>query len=174
MPSTDVKARLQRYGMGERAIVVPHEALTTTDWPIADPEPPGPILRIALLGVLANHKGARAVAALAEAAAPGTIELHLIGHLEDSFPKQAVKLIKSTGPYRDTDVFDLLRQARPHVIWLPSSAPETYGYTLSTGHRDGTAHRCHQSGIVSRTSRRKTLFMAGRLSRIDAGLDGGV
>jgi len=131
-PSADVKARLQRHGMGDRAIVVPHEPSTATDWPLAFPEPPGSVLRIALLGVLANHKGARAVAALAEAAAPGTIELHLIGHLEDSFPKPAVKLIKATGPYRDTDVFDLLRQARPHVIWLPSSAPETYSYTLST------------------------------------------
>jgi glycosyltransferase involved in cell wall biosynthesis len=131
-PSADVKARLDRHAIGDRGIVVPHEQQTDPVWTTDLPQFPAPPLRIVLLGVLANHKGARAVAEVAEAAAPGTIELHLIGHLEDSFPQSAVKLIKVSGPYQNRDLSKLLRRIDPHVFWLPSSAPETYSFTLST------------------------------------------
>ena len=130
-PSENVKRRLGRYGLAERAFVVPHEQQTQTIWNTRLPAFSMPPLRIALLGVLANHKGARAVAEVAEAAAPGTVQIHLIGHLEDRFPKPARKLIKATGRYRDSELPALLRRIDPHVIWLPSSAPETYSYTLS-------------------------------------------
>ena len=131
-PSVDVKARLDRHGVGERALVVPHEQQTDKVWTTRLPDFPAPPLRVLLLGVLANHKGARAVAEVAEAAAPGTIELHLIGHLEPSFPQPVRKLIKATGPYHDRDLPALLQRIDPHVFWFPSSAPETYSYTLST------------------------------------------
>lgn len=131
-PSADVKARLDRHGLGQRAIVVPHEQQTDRFWPALLPESPEPPLRIVLLGVLANQKGARAVADVAEAVAPGTIELHLIGHMEATFPKPARRLIKATGPYRDPDLPALLQRIGPHILWFPSSAPETYSYTLST------------------------------------------
>jgi glycosyltransferase involved in cell wall biosynthesis/GT2 family glycosyltransferase len=136
-PSADVKARLDRHGLGARAVVVPHEQQTDTAWVTRLPKFTGAPLRIVLLGVLANHKGAQAVAALAEAAEPGTIELHLIGHLEDSFPQPAVKLIKATGRYQEADLPALLQRIDPHVFWLPSSAPETYSFTLSTAIASG-------------------------------------
>ena len=132
-PSNDVKARLDRHGLAARAIVVPHEQQTDTVWTTRLPELPAPPMRIVLLGVLANHKGARAVAEVAEAAASGTIELHLIGHLEPSFPEPARKLIKVTGKYHDRDLAALLSRIDPHVIWFPAPWPETYSYTLSSG-----------------------------------------
>ncbi|HEY0183299.1 MAG TPA: glycosyltransferase, partial [Rhodopila sp.] len=130
-PSMDVKARLDRHGMGARGIVAPHEQQTEPVWFTRLPRLRG-TLRIVLLGVLANHKGARAVAEVAEAADAGTMELHLIGHLEASFPRPAVKLIKTTGQYDEQDLPGLLDRIDPHVFWFPSSAAETYGYTLST------------------------------------------
>lgn len=131
-PSADVKSRLDHYGLGERAIVVPHERQTATKWPISLAKRPIPPIRIALVGVLANHKGARSVAEVAEMADPGLIEIHLAGHLEDSFPKQAIRLVKATGKYRECDLGKILERIDPHVFWFPSSAPETYSYTLST------------------------------------------
>jgi glycosyltransferase involved in cell wall biosynthesis len=131
-PSADVKTRLDRHGVGKRAILVPHEQQTEPTWTTRLPEFLGPPLRIALLGVLANHKGARSVAEVAEAVAPGTIEIHLIGHLEARFPQPARKLIKATGRYQDRDLPALLQRIDPHVFWFPSSAAETYSYTLST------------------------------------------
>jgi glycosyltransferase involved in cell wall biosynthesis len=131
-PSQDVKTRLDRHGLGQRAIVVLHEQQTETVWTTHLPAFSGEPLRVVLLGVLANQKGARAVAEVAEAVAPGTIELHLVGHLEPSFPKPAVKLIKATGKYRESDLPMLLERIDPHVLWLPSSTPESYSFTLST------------------------------------------
>ena len=130
-PSEDVKVRLDRHGVGGRASVVPHEQQTDLVWTTSVPKIADQPLRIVLLGVLANHKGARTVAEVAEAAEPATIELHLIGHLEDSFPKHAVKLIKATGEYRDQDLPRLLKRIDPHMFWFPSSAAETYSFTLS-------------------------------------------
>jgi glycosyltransferase involved in cell wall biosynthesis len=130
-PSADVRTRLARYGMAERAIVAPHEAEAPGDWPIALPDFSATPLRIVLLGVLANHKGARAVAAVAEAA-PEAIEIHLIGDFEPSFPKHAAKLIKASGQYKEADLGKMLVRAKPHVFWFASSAPETFSYTLST------------------------------------------
>ena len=131
-PSVDVKLRLERHGLGEHAVVVPHERQTDPVWATSLPEFTSPRLRIVLLGVLASHKGARAVAELAEIAEPGTIELHLAGDLESSFPPPARNLIKVTGRYQEDELPALLRRIRPHVFWFPSSAPETYSYTLST------------------------------------------
>jgi GT2 family glycosyltransferase len=136
-PSADVKTRLDRHGIGERAIVVPHEQQTQAHWVSRLPQFSGPPLRIALIGVLANHKGARAVAEVAEATSRKTIELHLIGHLEDNFPKPAVKLIKVTGKYQDHDLPALLKRIDPHVLWFPSPWPETFSYTLSSAIETG-------------------------------------
>ncbi len=131
-PSMDVKTRLTRHGLEERALVVPHEQQTEVVWKTSLPKFRKPALRIVLLGVLANHKGARTVAEVAEVAVPGTIELHLVGSLEGSFPQAALKLIKTTGEYRELDLPALLEEIDPHVFWFPSSAAETYSFTLST------------------------------------------
>ena len=136
-PSADVKARLDRHGIGARAIVVPHEPQAGTARAARLPRFSKPPLRIVLLGALANHKGSRCVAEVAEAAAAGSIELHLIGYLENSFPKPAAKLIKVTGQYQDADLPALLNRIDPHVFWFPSTAAETYSYTLSTAIETG-------------------------------------
>ncbi len=136
-PALDVKKRLDRYGVGDRAIVVPHEDQTGSAWPIRRPPLAGPLLRIGLLGVLADHKGARTVADFATAAEPGTVDLHLIGHLEHNFPKPAVRFIEITGVYQDRYLPAILQRIDPHVLWFPASWPETYSFTLSAAIASG-------------------------------------
>ena len=136
-PSADVKARLDRHTIGARAIVVPHEQQPNSTWDSRLPRLTAAPLRIVLLGALANHKGSRCVAEVAEAAPRGSIELHLIGYLEDSFPKPAARLIKTTGRYRETELPALLKRIEPHAFWFPSSAAETYSFTLSTAIETG-------------------------------------
>lgn len=131
-PSDDVKDRLARHGLAEHAIVVPHERQVGPEWFSRPPKTPAQPLRVALLGVLANHKGARSVAEVAEAAEPGTLQLHLVGHLENDFPKPAAKLIKATGKYQDRDLPGLLQRVDPQLLWFPSTWPETYSFTLTT------------------------------------------
>ena len=58
-PSRDALDRLGRYGLGGNARLLPHETIPPGPWPLHPPPRPGKRLRIAVLGVLANHKGAQ-------------------------------------------------------------------------------------------------------------------
>ena len=121
--------RLTRYGLADHAVLAPHEPAAEAAWPDPVIAPPGEKLRIAVLGVLADHKGARTVAAVAEAADPRLIEIHLIGHTEESFPKPALNRLRTTGAYVDDELPDLIRSVKPHLIWFPAVWPETFSYT---------------------------------------------
>jgi GT2 family glycosyltransferase/glycosyltransferase involved in cell wall biosynthesis len=130
-PSEDARQRLIRHGIGDRAMTVPHEAVDGGAWRLSPPPLRGNRLRVAVLGVLANHKGAHTVAAVAEAANPADLRVHLIGHTEDDFPSDALSLLTITGKYEEADLPALLAEVKPHVVWFPAPWPETYSYTLS-------------------------------------------
>jgi glycosyltransferase involved in cell wall biosynthesis len=112
-------------------VLAPHEPVIDPVWPIHVVSPAGGRLRIAVLGVLADHKGARTVAALAEAMDPATTEIHLIGCTENGFPRAALKRLKIAGRYEEAELQGLIASISPHVIWFPSPGPETFSYTLS-------------------------------------------
>jgi GT2 family glycosyltransferase/glycosyltransferase involved in cell wall biosynthesis len=130
-PSRDVLLRLQRYRLAAAAIVVPHDPADSGAWPMRVASPGKDKLRIAVLGVLADHKGARMAAAVAEACDPETTEIHLIGYTEDNFPKPALKRMTVTGRYKDADLQGLVDSVAPHIVWFPAAWPETFSYTLS-------------------------------------------
>ncbi len=136
-PSADTLNRLGRFGLGAKAVLAPHEPVPGTPWPLRIPPKPGKKPRIAVLGVLADHKGARTVAAVAELADPKLVDIHLIGHTEDNFPKQARKRLRITGEYADADLRQLIEQIAPTVIWFPPASPETFSYTLSAAIESG-------------------------------------
>jgi len=130
-PSEDARDRLERHGLADRAIVVPHEPVAAGPRALIPPALKGRKLRVAVLGVLADQKGAQSVIALAEAADPAAIELHLIGHPEARLPETAEDRIAVTGQYAEADLPGLLAHVKPHVVWFPAQWPETYSYTLS-------------------------------------------
>jgi glycosyltransferase involved in cell wall biosynthesis len=136
-PSDDVRSRILYYLKDTNVLTAPHEQPPPGDWPMALPSANPTPLRIVMMGVMANHKGARIVASVAEAARPGSLAFHLIGYLEPSFPKPAASLIQATGQYQEHELAGLLDNARPHVFWFPSTAPETYSYTLTTAIESG-------------------------------------
>ena len=131
-PSEDVRARLARHGLARNAVLAPHEAVTAAAWKVHSPVVvTGRPLRVAVLGVLAGHKGEISVVTLAEATPADEILLHLIGRAERELPAGVAARMRVTGEYRDADLAGLLAAAKPHVVWFPSQAPETYSYTLS-------------------------------------------
>ena len=136
-PSEDVRDRLVRFGLGDRAIVAPHDPVPGGAWPLRAVRPKTGKLRIALIGVLAPHKGAAIVEAVLAEADPAAFEFRLIGDVEGSFPEEARRRLRMTGRYRDADLPGLLRKVAPHVLWFPASWPETYSYTLSAGIASG-------------------------------------
>jgi glycosyltransferase involved in cell wall biosynthesis len=81
--------------------------------------------------VLADHKGARAVTALAELAPPGRFAITLIGHAERAFPPGARHCLSETGDYEPAELPGLIARVDPEVIWFPATWPETWSYTLT-------------------------------------------
>ncbi len=136
-PSEDTLSRLRRQRLGNKALLAPHEPVTAETWPLHRPNPAGVMLRIAVLGVLADHKGARTVASVAETVDPKTMEIHLIGHAEGNFPPPALRRIKVTGQYTEADLQQLIETASPHIIWFPTPWPETFSFTLSAAIASG-------------------------------------
>jgi GT2 family glycosyltransferase/glycosyltransferase involved in cell wall biosynthesis len=131
-PSEDVRRRLANYGYDARAIVVPHEPVASGPWPLAPPmRGRSRKLRVAVLGVLANQKGALAVMSMAEAADPAELSIQVIGYGERELHDALPECIALTGEYKDADLPALLAEAKPHVVWFPAQWPETYSYTLS-------------------------------------------
>jgi glycosyltransferase involved in cell wall biosynthesis len=132
-PSGDARDRLRRYTPSARTVLAPHEAAPPGGWPAPKPGKlrRGEALRVAVIGVLAAHKGAGAVTALAEAADPRKLSLLVIGAPEAAPPRLAAGHIECTGPYAEGDLPGLLARLKPHVAWFPARWPETYSYTLS-------------------------------------------
>lgn len=130
-PGVDALERLRRHGVGENAILAPHEAVAPGPWPIRRPPRPGKTIRIAVLGALADHKGAHVVASVVMAADPAAVRIILIGDTGANFPAAARARMTVTGAYQDDALQGLLDQHRPHAIWFPAMWPETYSYTLS-------------------------------------------
>ncbi len=134
--------RLARHGLAGRAVLAPLEAMPEAipprPRPRADPAPlsaraaPRP-LRVAVLGVLADHKGARTVTALAELAPAGQFAITVIGKSERAIPPEARHCLVETGTYEPAALPDLIARVDPDVIWFPASWPETWSYTLTAG-----------------------------------------
>lgn len=131
-PSEDVRRRLAQYRLDRWAVVVPHEPVTARSWRLR-PKLLGRSkrLRVGLIGVLADQKGARTAAAVAEAADPRAFEFRLIGYVERPLPSPAAERIQKTGEYDDADLPQLIAEAKLHIAWFPAQWPETYSYTLS-------------------------------------------
>jgi len=137
-PSQDVLRRLARHGLARNAVLAPHEASAEAVWRVRPPPlPPGRGLRVAVLGVLAGHKGETSVVSLAEAAPAAELALHLIGYAERDLPAGVAARMHVTGEYAEPELPGLLAAAKPHVVWFPAHWPETYSYTLSAAIRAG-------------------------------------
>jgi glycosyltransferase involved in cell wall biosynthesis len=94
-------------------------------------------MRIAVLGVLAVHKGLPLVQALVEAARARGLDADvvLIGYVPGtSEPPRAFRM---TGRYDEADLDAIIAREDPDVIWFPVRIPETYSYTLTTALRSG-------------------------------------
>ncbi len=131
-PSEDVRKRLARRGLDARAIVVPHEPVAGGPWPFSPQMlAKGRPLRVAIIGVLANQKGALTVMTLAGSVGPSELSIHLIGYAEKGLPEPLAKRIEATGEYEEAELPSLLAKVKPHVVWFPAQWPETYSYTLT-------------------------------------------
>jgi GT2 family glycosyltransferase/glycosyltransferase involved in cell wall biosynthesis len=133
-PSEDVRNRLARYGFDRRAIMAPHEPVVGP-WKLSPPSlARSRPLRVAILGILAYHKGAITALSVASTCDPARLSIHVIGRADCELPSAQITF---TGEYQEADLPALIAKVKPHVLWLPAQWPETYSYTLSAAIESG-------------------------------------
>ncbi|OBS52995.1 hypothetical protein A8B73_08375 [Methylosinus sp. 3S-1] len=130
-PSRDAAARLAHAYPNVRTELRPHVYAPPA---LREPEPPiDAPLRIAVIGAITLHKGARLLHALALDARRRDLPLRyrIIGSsvLKSELEDEGVV---ETGHYPSEDAgLALVEQWRPHFAFFPSIWPETFCYTLS-------------------------------------------
>lgn len=124
-------AELYRYYFPRLEPVVAAHPDWEADWPYPAPRsaPVEGVLKIAVLGALSREKGADLLEATALRCRARSVPVSftLIGYAY----RPLDSVVEQWGPYRDSDLPRLLRDAVPHVVWFPATWPETYSYTLS-------------------------------------------
>src|SRR5580704_9050714 len=134
-PSRDAARRIRARFPRAPVILAPHldrpAAHRVFTPPPLWPEEP---LHVALLGILAPHKGYRLVLEAARSARLIGLPLKftLIGFSGDN--KALVREgVTVTGRYADADLPASLAASGAQVVWYAAQCPETYSYTLTVG-----------------------------------------
>ncbi|WP_375407955.1 glycosyltransferase [uncultured Methylobacterium sp.] len=134
-PSQDTADRYARRLGLDGIVVVPHPEPPTRDaLPIATREAaPRRPLRLAVVGAIGRHKGLDLLRRMVEHTARNRIPFFLtvIGYIPDDAFLESYGNAKVTGKYRPSELQDLLAEADPDFVFLPSVWPETYSYVLS-------------------------------------------
>lgn len=134
-PSIDTAERIQKYAPDANVTVVRHEELGAS-WREAriTRSLTGPsVLRVGVIGVLANHKGRELVigAAIDAAERELPIEFVVIGDPLGELPPSSIAAIRTTGRYKEDELPSILAHEQPDILLFASRWPETYSYTLS-------------------------------------------
>jgi GT2 family glycosyltransferase len=136
-PSEDCANRIRKYFSYREIIVKPHERLKYKQklniLQVSNLDTRKE-LRVAILGVLALHKGASLVNdVLGLVKQKGLkVKIKLIGSVEPGLFASFSEFIEQTGGYKESELVELINDFDPHVFWFPSLCPETYSFTLST------------------------------------------
>ncbi|MEM7212042.1 MAG: glycosyltransferase [Pseudomonadota bacterium] len=138
VPDPDVADRLHGHFPELRNVQIrPHEAPVLAHRLEVARREPGP-LRVAVIGAIGPIKGVDvlfATALRAQRRMDGP-KFTVIGYTHNDRAARACG-ISVTGAYDNAEVDLLIERADPDVIWIPSTWPETYCYTLSIALRSG-------------------------------------
>ncbi|MFK7944546.1 MAG: glycosyltransferase [Paracoccaceae bacterium] len=137
-PDIDAEMRLQGYFPSlDNLLVLPHEAPEELRPRRVPPRRSGP-LRIAVIGAIGPTKGFDVLLELAEHGrkAGQDVAFTVIGYTRNDVAAAHVG-IEVTGAYLNSEVDALIDRIDPDLIWIPSTWPETYSYTLSIALRSG-------------------------------------
>jgi glycosyltransferase involved in cell wall biosynthesis len=117
---------------------------------------PDETLRVAIIGAIGPHKGARILENCAADAMQRKlpIEFHLIGYA-DRETLADMPNVNVTGRYKEEELAGLLEAHRCHIAFLPSPWPETYSYTLSEAWNAGLFPVAFDLGAMARRIRQQ-------------------
>lgn len=155
VPDDDVADRLARYYPDVKLTVAPHESLelgrAATHKQTLQPNES---LRVVVIGAIGKIKGFDVLLACARDARKRRLPIEFIAmgySVNDRQLEQAG--VHVTGRYLEHEAEETLHSLDPHVIWLPSTWPETYSYTLSLALKSGRPVFAFDLGAIARRLR---------------------
>ena len=133
VPDEDVARRIARYFPGLEITVSPHENIQymrrRATLPVREEGQP---LHVVVIGAIGKLKGydvlLRCARDVRERRLP--IRFSVLGYTMNDRTLEALG-VHITGKYREDEALGRLRDLNPELVWLPSTWPETYSYTLS-------------------------------------------
>lgn len=139
VPSIDMQHRLWRYFPHISLSLSPHEEMDAKKLVLMPPKlNPKSKLRIVVIGAIGKAKGFDIFHACACDAKKRKLPLEfvLLGYsLKDKDLERCG--VRITGRYLEDEAQNQLKALMPDVVWLPSTWPETYSYTLSLAFNGG-------------------------------------
>lgn len=134
VPDPDVSNRLQKYYPDVHFEILPHDEIKTefTGFKLKNDSQLNETLRIVVIGAISKIKGfnqlVNCAADVKKRELP--IQFVLMGFsLNDRVLEKAG--VEVVGKYEESEASQILKDIKPHAVWLPSTWPETYSYTLS-------------------------------------------
>ena len=128
-PSEDCRRRFLRFYTVQCPRVAWHP-----DYNLSQPYPEptwtysgGRPLKVLVLGAISREKGADVLEQVASGMRGESVEFHLLGYAYRALARSVI----THGPYANQDVYRLVEEIAPDVVWFPALWPETYSYTLS-------------------------------------------
>jgi GT2 family glycosyltransferase/glycosyltransferase involved in cell wall biosynthesis len=128
-PSADCQQRFSRFFQVQNPVTAWHPDFQLSQ-PYPEPRWPdsaGRALRVLVLGAISREKGADLLEAVAGSLREEALEFHLLGYAYKALEGGVV----THGPYSQADVYNLVADINPDLVWFPALWPETYSYTLS-------------------------------------------
>lgn len=128
-PSQDCFLRFRKFFDMNNPVVAWHPDYQSSQ-PYPQPSWAFPVdrpLKVLVLGALSREKGADQLEAVAFSLRKEEIEFHLLGYAYRGLAESVV----THGPYDNKQVYALVEEIQPDVVWYPALWPESYSYTLS-------------------------------------------
>jgi len=128
-PSEDCRRRFLKFYTVKRALAAWHP-----DYHLSQPYPEPTWayhgdrpLKVLVLGAISREKGADVLEQVASGLGDESIAFHLLGYAYRALARSVI----THGPYQNHEVYRLVEEIAPDVLWFPALWPETYSYTLS-------------------------------------------
>lgn len=177
VPDRDVAERMNRYFPDLHFTVRPHDNVRPASRTLPTAAGSGRKLRIGVLGAISDIKGLPVLLASAREAEKHQMPLQfvVVGYTRDDVQTRQAG-IEITGPYTNDRVQDLIASQALDAIFIPSTWPETYSYTLSIAFRTNLPIIAFDIGAIANRLRGVPdtlllpLEMAGQPARVVGGL----
>lgn len=159
VPAQDVARRMRRYFPHLAFHLRPHalppefaaRAAATVRRPSVRPADDGARRTVAVLGAIGPNKGSTVLldcARYAEAT-DRPLDFAIIGYTDRDDEFSQCRNVTIHGPYENEDLLRIIAEIGPDLIFLPSTWPETFSYTLSAAFAAGVTPVAFDFGAMA-------------------------